>query len=359
MNESTPFNQNDTFELFIIFSIISFVISLPFIGGCLKPMEVTPKTLHFSEGEDLKFIEIYQKPLYDRKIAFSVKTSTPWIELTPTEGILGKDDRVKVQVYLNRNFPQIKKDEYPTYATAEIVVSSYFQNEKVIATTAPNYYTEIFEGDVDLSNKSLIFSPNKSISFYGLDVKEITEFPNEFSEEERISFTQENIYEYTLEETQTINFYDKGYKKLYISGYGWIGIGEPKKSPQPTEVLIPCGANSKVLQNTRNKNAETWDRMISYHFSTPNITAFPVDVSKGGKVYLRKQQNKIVITYLEVPTSADPQKNNSFQVEIYFMGKITLNYLTVDSSAIGIVGLSYGTGKLIVPGGFVESDLVQ
>lgn len=359
MDELNTFTSSDTWELFIIVAVVTFLVSLPFIGGCLKPIGVSPKTLHFDEGEDLKFFEVYQKPLYDRKIAFTVSSSTPWIEVTPTEGILGKDDRVKVQVYLNRNYPQSKKDEYPPFATAEIIVASYFQKEKVIATTAPNYYTEIFEGDVDLAQKSLIFTPNGGISFYGLEVKEISNFPNDVSDEDKISFSQDNLYELTLEENQTISFYGKSYNKLYISGEGWIGFGEPKKAPS-SETSIPCGANSKLFQKAKWKDSNEWEETITYHFSTPNITAFPIDTSKGGKAYLKRLQNKIVITYIDAPTAGTSNEvRNNIQVEIYLTGKITLNYLSVDSKAVGIVGLSYGTGKLIVPGGFVESDLVQ
>ncbi len=357
MNDSNLFNSNDIFELFIIFSLITLVASLPFIGGCLKPMAVSPKTIHFAEGEDLKFFEVYQKSFFNRKIAFSVEPKVPWLKVTPTYGILGRDNRVKVQVYLDRNYSEGQKKEYPPFATGQIIVSSYFQKEEVTITTAPDYYTEIFEGDVDLSQKNLIFTPDKSINFYKLEVKQISSLPNEVLDEEKITFSQDNTYEYTFQETQTVSLYGKGYNKIFISAYGWIGFGEKKKSPPTPEITLQCGSFNNLGKNY----SEGWNELLAYHFSTPNITAFPVDATKGGSVYLKVLQNKVVITYIDVPTSDNHESevNNTFQIEIYQTGKIALNYLTVDAKAVGIVGLSYGIGELKIPEEFVESDLVH
>lgn len=309
--------------------------------GCEQEREelkVSPETLHFAPEESLKFIDV----TYNGKsrLAVAVQSNKDWLRVTPTEFVLGPNDKVSIQVYLDRDYAHIEK-AYPSYSTGTVFINSFLKSQSVPVTTAPNYFTEIFEGNVDLMNRSLTFVPNKSINVYQLTVNQITKFPVDTTGATPIGFTQkQNVFKLVIPENRRVLFYEKSYDTLFISANGWVGFGEPKKVP--------------ISPTTDPK------RELMYYFYAPQLTAFPVNALAGGKVTYQILQNRVVITYENVPTAGREQSGqlNSFQIELFFTGKISLYYLNLDTSATGIVGLSFGAGQITIPSGFVETDLV-
>jgi len=326
--------KNKTKQLLIL-------LLLTFILGC-KQLAINPKTIHFDPEENLTTFEITHKGNTDTKIAITINPSKPWLEVTPNEAILGKNDKISVQVYLNRLYSHTEK-EYPEYATANINIKSFFESYSLPITTAPNYFTEIFDKNIDLAYKSLSFMPDNSLNFYKLTTNDIKDFPTKSEEQNIINFPLfKNLYKLSIADGKKVLFYGQSYDTLYISYSGWIEFQNSELSSK-----TKCGKNITELER---------------HFYSPRISMFPINnINNIGTISYVQLQNRIVISYENVPTyqNENNEVKNTFQIEFYFTGKININYLNVDTNATGVIGLSYGTGDYITPPGFLPSDLVS
>lgn len=316
------------------------LLLLTFFFGC-KQLVITPKTIHFDPEENLTTFEITHQGNTDTKIAITINPSKPWLEVTPNEAILGKNDKISVQVYLNRLYSQTEK-AYPEFATANINIKSFFESYSLPITTAPNYFTEIFDKNIDLAYKSLSFMPDNSLNFYKLTTNNITNFPTKSEEKNIINFSLfKNIYKLPIADGKKILFYGQSYDTLYISYTGWIEF-----------------QNSELSSKTKNEEDIT---ELERHFHSPRISIFPINnINNTGTISYAQLQNRIAISYENVPTyqNENSEVKNTFQIEFYFTGKININYLNIDTNATGVIGLSYGTGDYITPPGFLPSDLV-
>ncbi len=319
--------------------LLLLIVLIPFIG--CNQLTITPKTIHFSPEESLNTFEITHSGNTNTKIAITVNPSQPWLEVTPNEAILGKNDKITIQVYLNRLYSHIEKS-YPDYATGNINIKSYFKTYTLPITTAPNYFTEVFDRNIDLAYKNLSFTPDNSINFYKLTVKNITELPTQIEEPTKINYSLfKTVFKLQLTENKKVLFYGQSYDTLYVSCFGYI---EFQKSTSSSE--------SKCQNNITE---------IERHFYSPRISLFPINnINNDGTISYSQLQNRIVINYENVPTYQNEygDTKNTMQIEIFFTGKINISYLNTDTNATGIIGLSYGTGNYQTPSGFLSSDLV-
>ncbi len=315
---------------------ILVIISLPNV----EQLQITPKTMHFSNEEEVRTFEVIHRGWTDTKIAVTITPSKPWLEVTPNEVMLGKNDKVTVQVYLNRQYSHTEKS-YPDFATAKVNINSFFERHSLRVTTAPDYYTEIFDKNIDLPYKSLSFVPDNSINFYKLTVKDISDFRTKPEVQNPITYLPlQYTYKLTLADNKKILFYGQSYDTLYISCFGWIEFENLSTS------------------NTKSGNKPT---PLEQHFYAPRISLFPINnINNAGTISFAQLQNRLVITYENVPTYQNELSDvrNTFQIEFYFTGRIDINYLAVDKNASGIIGLSYGTGEFKEPSSFLPSDLV-
>lgn len=320
--------------------ILFVLFFLTLILGC-NQLTITPKTIHFDPEENLTTFEITHKGNTDTKIAITINPSKPWLEVTPNEAILGKNDKISVQVYLNRLYSHIEK-EYPKYATANININCFFENHSLRITTAPNYFTEIFDKNIDLAYKSLSFTPDNSLSFYKLTINDINDFSTNPEEKNVINFSLfKNVHKLQIADEKKILFYGQSYDTLYISFFGSIEF-------------------QNSLSSTQEKKEKDITE-VERHFYSPRISIFPINnINNTGTISYAQLQNRLVITYENVPTlnNEESEVRNTFQIEFYFNGKIKINYLNVDTNAKGVIGLSYGTGDYTTPPGFLPSDLV-
>lgn len=396
--------------------ILILLLILTPLTGC-NPVKIKPDTIHFNPDENLKTFEVSDKNITNTKVAITITPSKPWLEVTPNEFILEKGDSITVQVYLNSLYSRTKslytdlvmtdiedypesqslakdtglnipisnppstagestdsstssttdintivrainlftsalqnlsdifrqlENPYPEFATAFIYIKSFFGTNFLSITTTPNYFTEEFSGDIDLAYKSLTFVPDESINFYKLTTNDITTFPNPTDDANIINFTSPaEPFKLQLTDDKKVLYYGKSYDTVYISGYGWIGLGKPRKNTKPQYTDL--------------------SKELPYHFYSPQISIFPTNQSDGGGTISYSQlQNKLVVSYENISTYQNEQgeTKNSFQIELFYNGKINVNYLNLDSTVRGIIGLSFGSGKQFVPPGYIESDLV-
>ncbi|GAF90640.1 unnamed protein product, partial [marine sediment metagenome] len=76
--------------------------------------------------------------------------------------------------------------------------------------------------------------------------------------------------------------------------------------------------------------------------------------SGGGQVGWKQLVDRVAVTWEKVPEYGE-SSSNTFQIEMYFNGRIQLSWLAI-ASEDGIVGLSDGLG---VPEEFEETDFSE
>jgi serine protease AprX len=183
----------------------------------------------------------------------------------------------------------------------------------------PDYFTEVFSGGNpnDLANLSLLFEPNGSNDFYFGCVDNISELPTDPEGGTALSISEDQYVQVTITGGHTVGLYGTEYSSFWVSDNGYItfGAGDGAYTESPEA-----------------------------HFNLPRISALFDDfsVDDGGDVSYKQLDDRIVVTYLHVPEYSTTD-SNTFQVEMYFDGRITISYLQLDATD-GLAGLSQGLG---------------
>lgn len=323
------------------FSLVASVILAGLLlTGCPREpaLSVSTKALHFGVDPDTnayvteRTFAVWNSGHCNTVLGVSVSADKDWIEVTPAYAeSSSQEDRIVVTVRIDRAYSMLKTA--PEYASGTVEVSAPNGVQLVAVTTAPEYYTESFDGSTDLEGMTLRFTPNAGPSFYGLEVLDAGAFPVDPAGGAVLDFDVEGdpICAGLLGEGECVPFYEVDYDVVYVSSQGWISFGAPG--------------------NTASN--------LGSHFAVPQISALAVSASGGDAVvsYLKTAEN-LVITYENAPTQGTPGFGNNVQVEIRCDGIIQITYLDVDPLITGVAGLSSGAG---VNGGpppdFVESDL--
>ena len=199
-----------------------------------------------------------------------------------------------------------------------------------LATPPTNHLTELFEdNDLYLENTTLTFTPDASQNFYKLSLQAAKRFPSDPTGGESHQLNDDAFVKIPL----SLSFYGIDYTRFFVGSNGYITFSEG--DDQTTGSL-------------------------EHHFSQPRISALFVDLdpNSGGTVSSKQFDDRVAITFENIPEySMDPSdlNSNSFQIELFFNGVITITYLGVDAEN-AVVGLSQGLG---IPDNFVESNLSE
>jgi hypothetical protein len=316
------------------------LLSCVFMMGCppQPQLAVSSAAHHFGvdaltgEYETQWTFDVWNKGGKDTVLVFALSGSQPWIQLNPATGgqSTGPNDRVTVTVTIDRAYSDLAKAY--EFSQGEILIESSVARKNVSVTTAPNYYAEFFNGDIDLDALALTFRPNGGPSFYGQTKTPIDGFPTDPSGGLLLNFAVfGDPIRARLFGNETLSFYGHTYDTLYIGSEGWISFGQSGNPP------ATFGA----------------------HFAVPRISALPVDATQAGSIVSFLQDaEKLVITYENVPTQGAPDSPNNFQIELFFDGVLRISYLGIDPAITGIAGLSVGTDSAgVPPADFIPSDL--
>ena len=192
----------------------------------------------------------------------------------------------------------------------------------------PDFFTEEFVSDNDLDNLSLFFTPNGSYDYYyGCVEEEITELPTDPSGGTTLSLSDDDYETVNLSGAQ-VSIYGTSYGTFYPSSNGYITF---------------------VHGDT------DYDESLAEHFTgVPRISGIydDLDPAQAGTVSWKQLADRAVVTWSGV-TEHNSSNSNTFQIEMYFDGKIVISYLSV-AAADGIAGLSEGEG---LDPDFYETDL--
>lgn len=191
----------------------------------------------------------------------------------------------------------------------------------------PDFYTEEFGGDHDLDNTTLLFTPNGTVDFYSMCAEPITALPTDPSGGTPISLSDDDFEQINLGGGQSVQLYGTSYSSIFVGSNGYI---------------------------TFTVGDTDYTESLTDHFDTPRIAAHFDDLnpSTGGTVSWRQLADRVAVTWLNVPEYSTSNQN-TFQIEMYFDGRIQISYLAM-ASGDSIAGLSEGLG---VSPDYLEFDL--
>ena len=194
------------------------------------------------------------------------------------------------------------------------------------STEGSGHFTELYDtAPFDLAYKSLQFVPDGSAGFYSLCVLPIAQLPTDPANGATLSLPDDGSELVTLGGGAQVSLYGIARSQFYVSSNGYI---------------------------TFDTNDTAYSESFSTHFNMKRISALFDDLVPGSSVSWKQLADRVVVTYLQVSEYGSTTQN-TFQIEMFFDGRIVLSYLGISASD-GLAGLSAGTG---VPSGFTESDL--
>ena len=195
----------------------------------------------------------------------------------------------------------------------------------------PDFFTELFESsDNDLDNLTLFFSPDSGNDFYAACAEPAVALPSDPSGGNSLSFSPNDDDGYDTVSVgggEQVYLYGVGYSSFYVSTNGYI---------------------------TFNSGDTDTGESFTDHFEQPRISVLfdDLDPGAGGSATWKQFADRVAVTFENVPEYSVGGAN-TFQIELFFDGRITITYLAISASD-GLAGLSEGNGQ---DPEFLETDL--
>jgi hypothetical protein len=193
-------------------------------------------------------------------------------------------------------------------------------------------FTEHFSSDVDtfdLSSRTIMFEPTVDGTSYGALQKKITQLPTDPIGGTEVDLGDDDFEFVKLSGQGTVSIFGSVFGSFYVGSNGYITFTE---------------------------GDDDYSESLTDHFRTSRISMLFNDLNpSGGGLVSRKQlADRVVVTWENVPEFSG-SSSNTFQVEMYFDGRIQLSWLEIGIENC-IVGLSDGLG---VPEEFEEVDFSE
>ncbi len=192
----------------------------------------------------------------------------------------------------------------------------------------PDYFTEQF-GNFDMDGKTITYIPNSSDEHYLACTRTVGAFPTDPTGGNALALSDDDSDPVTITGGASVKLYGVSYTTFYVGSNGYLTFSAPDSD---------------------------YTESLGDHFDTPRVSANFDDYnpSVGGTVSWRQLADRLAVTWLGVPEYST-SNSNSFQVELYFDGRIAVTYLGM-SSTDGIAGISEGNGE---PPVLLPSDLSE
>ncbi len=262
-------------------------------------------------------------------LQWTASKTQSWLNLDTTAGTLGPNAVVSVTASLTSVANSLPVGNYSDTITFRNVTSGINQTRTAtLRVGQPDYFTELFESDDnDLQNRTVVFTPNGSGNFYAACSETVTTFPTNPSGGTTLTLDDDDSVEISLTGGKQVSFYGESFASVHAGSNGYVTLGSGDTS---------------------------YTRSLENHFGKPRIAALLADLSPqdGGTVSYKQTSDRLAITYQNVK-EYETTHLNSFQIEVFFDGRIAVTWLRVDSTH-GLAGLSQGAG---VPADYAESNL--
>ena len=262
-------------------------------------------------------------------INWTATTSATWLALSASSGALAPGATTTVTVSLSP-----AANGLPAAILTEPVLFTNLGSGRSLTRIAnlyigqPDYFTELFDTtNNDTANTSFTFTPNTSAAGYSVVREPVTSFPSDTTTGATTIAMGDDTSSLVTLSGVTVKHYGVTYSSFYVGSNGFITFG---------------------ASDTQ------WSESLTNHFAKPRIAGLFRDLNppvSGGTVKRRQFADRIAVTWLNV-REYGTFLTNSFQIEMFFDGRIRITLLTLNSKK-GLIGLARGTG---MPAGFVESD---
>ncbi|HUN82563.1 MAG TPA: fibronectin type III domain-containing protein, partial [Phycisphaerae bacterium] len=209
----------------------------------------------------------------------------------------------------------------------------------------PAFFTENFTegvGDTnDLANKSILFTPQGVSGGYVVCATSIAALPTDPTGGTNITAWAPL--------PNTTGPFDDGTAFLSVSGGNTVKLFGKSYSS------MFVSTNGNLTFNTADAD---YDKTLAKHFAQPRISPLWDDMTlvAQGTCSWKQLSDRFVVTWSNVPeySTTGTGPGNTFQVEMYFDGRVTMSYLSLSALAGSICGLSPGNG---LSPDFAEMDL--
>ncbi len=193
-----------------------------------------------------------------------------------------------------------------------------------------DYFTEMFGGmNFDLEYCTMTLAPEDSLNFYKACVEPSTGFPVDPAGGTTLNLSDDSYQTVTVGGGKRVSLYGVSYAAFSVGSNGYLTFG------QADDFFYP---------------------LIDLHFEIPRISPFYTDLNpgEGGTISWKQLEDRVAVTYQNIPDYYDPSSSHSFQVELFFDGLIRMTWLEI-STGFGIVGISAGGG---MPFNYKDSDII-
>jgi len=185
--------------------------------------------------------------------------------------------------------------------------------------------TEVFptNAEIDIERTSLTFTP--AGSSYSVCADYATSFPTDPAGGTEFDLFYDSVAAVPLTGGETVTLYGQSYGEFFINENGYVTFDAGGNAVRPT---------------------------FEAHFGLPRISAFATDMSQylaaGGNIISSKQlSDRLAVTWDRVYSFDEVTEGefprNSFQLEMFFDGRLRLTYLDIPAFR-GMTGLSPGGG---------------
>ncbi|HTD68750.1 MAG TPA: M36 family metallopeptidase, partial [Candidatus Limnocylindria bacterium] len=250
-----------------------------------------------------------------------------WLDLSLAGGSLTVAATENLSISVNSNANELPIGIYSGVVRFTNEASGLGQSRTFILRVGqPDYFTELFLGDLDVSYSAFTFTPDGSSSFYSVCRDVATNFPTDPAGGTFLTMTDDSLQRIFLTGGQQVSVYGTTSGSVELVSNGFLTLGG---------------------------NDIDFSESVSDHFQLPRVSALFRDLypPDGGTISWLQLSNRFVVTFQNVPEYV-AGNTNSFQTEWFFDGRIRFTYLQIDAQN-GLVGLSEGNG---LPVAFQESD---
>ena len=199
----------------------------------------------------------------------------------------------------------------------------------VVTNLPTDWFTELFDATITsiMAFKTFTFTPDGSANFYTVCSGPALAFPTDPTGGTVLNEGDDTYLQITLSGTNTVAIYTNRTNVIYVGSNGYL---------------------------TMNAGDTSYSPSYASHFGVPRVSALYRDLNpgSGGTVSWKQLADHIAVTYQAVPIYGSGTQTNSFQVELFFDGRIRITYLSLNAPT-GLVGLSAGAGQ---PANFVPSE---
>lgn len=259
-------------------------------------------------------------------IDWSVSKTQPWLTVSPSSGTLARGASVNVNVCVTADVNALPLGLYSDQVMFTDLASGVSQTRSAeLCVGQVDNYTELFAANNNLDHFSLTFTPDGSAHHYQVCRTPATQFPTSVNGASPLVLAGDDSVKVTLQQGAQVHLYGAAYSEFHVGANGYLTFGSGDTLATGT------------LEN---------------HFAKPRISGLFVDLApQANHVSVKQLLDRVAVTYNDVPEAGKPG-TNSFQIELFYDGRIRLTWLDVAATG-GLVGLSRGQG---VPTCFQSSD---